>query len=203
MTDTCGVRPERCNDEYNALLRGESPVQSLDRNWTSLLQELRVVQTGIQLLTGFLLILPFQERFAQLPTYDKAIYMVTVLASVTATILLTSPVAAHRLLFRRRALADLVSAAHRAALTGLMLLGVALTGVVVLVTDVVVGLPSAIAVAVAAVTAFVGIWVIHPLLLRRRFPLTAGAPDDRKPLGSADGAAPPEEVRWASHTRNG
>jgi hypothetical protein len=126
-------------------------------------------------------ILPFQERFAQLPTYDKAIYMVTVLASVTATILLTSPVAAHRLLFRRRALADLVSAAHRAALTGLMLLGVALTGVVVLVTDVVVGLPSAIAVAVAAVTAFVGIWVIHPLLLRRRFPSPPALPTTGNP----------------------
>lgn len=202
MSETPAAGPEGCNDEYNSLLRGESPVQALDRNWTSLLQELRVVQTGIQLLTGFLLILPFQDRFAQLPTYDKTIYMITVLASVTATILLTSPVATHRLLFRRRALADLVSAAHRAALAGLMLLGVALTGVVVLVTDVVVGLAAAIGVAVAAVAAFVGIWVIHPLLLRRRFPLTSSAPDETEPTGDDNDAPARGDVgRAPPHSR--
>ena len=160
--------PGRSNEGFNSRHRGESPEQALDRNWTSLLQELRVVQTGIQLLTGFLLVLPFQERFAQLPSYDKAIYMIAVLASVTATILLTSPVAMHRLLFRRRALADLVSTAHRAALVGLMLLGVALTGVVVLITDVVIGPVAAIIVGITAASGFLGIWVIHPLLRRRR-----------------------------------
>lgn len=162
--------PERMsyNEEFNSLNRGESPTQSLDRHWTSLLQELRVVQTGLQLLTGFLLILPFQERFAGLPAYDRAIYMVAVFASVSATILVTSPVAMHRLLFRRRALVDLVSAAHRAALAGLMLLGVALTGVVVLVTDVVVGPVAAIAVGIVAVFTFLGFWVLHPLRVRRR-----------------------------------
>ncbi|WP_338888690.1 DUF6328 family protein [Rhodococcus sovatensis] len=161
------------NEEFNSRRRGESPEQSLDRNWMSLLQELRVVQTGIQLLTGFLLILPFQARFAILPTYDKAIYMVAVLSSVTATILLTSPVAMHRLLFRQHALADLVSAAHRAALVGLMLLGVALTCVVVLITDVVIGPVAATIVGSAAVSGFFGVWVIHPLLLRRRRSATA------------------------------
>lgn len=156
------------NEEFNSLHRGESPTQSLDRTWTSLLQELRVVQTGLQLLTGFLLILPFQDKFSGLPTYDKAIYMVAMLASVIATILVTSPVAVHRLLFRRRALLDLVSTAHRAALAGLSLLGVALTGVVVLITDVVVGPAAAIVVGVMAVLSFVAIWIVHPLLLRRR-----------------------------------
>lgn len=174
------------NEEFNSRRRGESPEQSLDRNWMSLLQELRVVQTGIQLLTGFLLILPFQARFAILPTYDKAIYMVAVLSSVTATILLTSPVAMHRLLFRRRALADLVSAAHRAALVGLMLLGVALTGVVVLITDVVVGPVAATLVGIAAVSGFFGIWVIHPLLLRRRMSATP-AEDLHDRAGGTDG----------------
>lgn len=182
MSEYSVPEPGRCNEEFNSHHRGESPVQSLDRNWTSLLQELRVVQTGIQLLTGFLLILPFQDRFAQLPTYDKAIYMIAVLASVSATILLTSPVAMHRLLFRRRALADLVCAAHRAALAGLMLLGVALTGVVVLISDVVVGPVAGIVVGIAAVLAFGGIWVVHPLLLRRR--LTPAGHDEVDPDGS-------------------
>ncbi|WP_052073593.1 DUF6328 family protein [Rhodococcoides fascians] len=85
-----------------------------------------------------------------------------------ATILVTSPVAMHRLLFRRRALLDLVSTAHRAALAGLLLLGVALTGVVVLITDVVVGPAVAILVGIIAVSSFVSVWVIHPLVLRRR-----------------------------------
>ncbi|MDV6230086.1 DUF6328 family protein [Rhodococcus cercidiphylli] len=170
QADSRRSAPDRLalNEEFNSLHRGESPMQSLDRNWTSLLQELRVVQTGLQLLTGFLLILPFQDKFLQLPAYDKAIYMVTMVASISATILVTSPVAMHRLLFRRRALLDLVTAAHRAALAGLLLLGVALTGVVVLITDVVVGPAAAVVVGILAVASFVAIWVIHPLLLRRR-----------------------------------
>ncbi|KZF09193.1 sodium:proton antiporter [Rhodococcus sp. EPR-157] len=159
---------ESRNEGFNSRHRGESPEQSLDRNWMSLLQELRVVQTGVQLLTGFLLILPFQNKFAELPAYDKVIYMVAVLASVTATILLTSPVGMHRMLFRRRALADLVSAAHRAAMAGLILLGVTLTCVVVLITDVVVGPEAAVTAGVAAVATFFGVWVMYPLLLRRR-----------------------------------
>ena len=78
-------------------------MQRLDRNWADLLQELRVVQTGVQLLTGFLLTLPFQARFEQLSGYERTIYLVTVTLSVAATGFLIAPVSLHRILFRRHA----------------------------------------------------------------------------------------------------
>src|SRR6185312_2128750 len=92
--------------------RGETEVQRLDRNWNSLLQELRVVQTGVQLLTGFLLTLPFQQRFDIHDRAMRMVYLATVTCAVGASVLLIAPVGIHRILFRRRRLRSLVSAAH-------------------------------------------------------------------------------------------
>src|ERR1700709_2032026 len=103
------------DDSWNAEERNETPTERLDRNWTSLLQELRVVQTGVQLLTGFLLTLPFQQRFDVLDQQMRTAYLATVACSVGATVLLIAPVGIHRLLFRRHRLQVLVSAAHRCA----------------------------------------------------------------------------------------
>ena len=80
--------------------RDETEAQRLDRNWSGLLQELRVAQTGVQLLTGFLLTLPFQQRFTQLDGVMRTVYLVTVACSIGATVLLVAPVSMHRLLFR-------------------------------------------------------------------------------------------------------
>lgn len=77
---------------WNGQVRNETPTQQLDRNWSALLQELRVVQTGVQLLTGFLLTLPFQARFDSLSTAGHVVYLVTVSASILATVLLVAPV---------------------------------------------------------------------------------------------------------------
>src|SRR5436190_17789810 len=99
--------------------RDETEIERLDRNWNSLLQELRVVQTGVQLLTGFLLTLPFQQRFTALSQPLRIVYLATVGCSVGATVLLVAPVGIHRLLFRRHRLQVLVSAAHRCAYAGL------------------------------------------------------------------------------------
>src|SRR5674536_216271 len=83
--------------------RRETPAERLDRNWNEILQELRVTQTGIQILTGFLLTVPFQQRFAELTADQRRIYLtLVVLASVT-TGLLVAPVSLHRWLFRRGA----------------------------------------------------------------------------------------------------
>ena len=108
--------------------RDETEAQRLDRNWSSLLQELRVAQTGVQLLTGFLLILPFQPRFTQLDSVMRTVYLVTVACSIGATVLLVAPVAMHRVLFRRHRLKTLVGVSHRYAIVGTMLLGLALAG---------------------------------------------------------------------------
>ncbi len=115
--------------------RDETEAQRLDRNWSSLLQELRVAQTGVQLLTGFLLILPFQERFTQLDATMRTVYLITVGCSIGATVLLVAPVSMHRLLFRRHRLKTLVAASHNYAIAGTLLLGTALAGVAILVFD--------------------------------------------------------------------
>src|SRR5256885_7464608 len=83
--------------------RGETELQRLDRNWAELLQELRVVQTGVQLLTGFLLTLPFQQAFANLSNAQQGIYLAVVGLSAMSTALLIAPVALHPALFRRHA----------------------------------------------------------------------------------------------------
>ena len=81
--------------------RDESRAERMDRNWAELLQELRVLQTGVQLLAGFLLTLPFQARFETLDDYQTRLYLANVVlaALTTATILL--PVSVHRRLFRQ------------------------------------------------------------------------------------------------------
>ena len=90
---------ERWDDD-----RDETEAERLDRNWSSLLQELRVTQTGVQLLTGFLLTLPFQPRFTGLDGIMRTVYLVTVACSLGATVLLVAPVSMHRVLFRRHRL---------------------------------------------------------------------------------------------------
>src|ERR1700733_17056 len=135
--------PER-DQAWDTAARSETEAQRLDRNWLSLLQELRVVQTGVQLLTGFLMTLPFQARFNVLSDDMRAVYLATVGGSLAATVFLIAPVGLHRLLFRRHRLSVLVSAAHRCAYAGLLLLGLALTGVTVIIFDSVAGAAAGI-----------------------------------------------------------
>jgi Family of unknown function (DUF6328) len=148
--------------------RDETEIQRLDRNWNSLLQELRVVQTGVQLLTGFLLTLPFQQRFDVLSEQMRLVYLATVGCSVAATVLLIAPVAMHRGLFRRHLLQVVVSAAHRCAMAGLALLGFAMTGMTVIIFAAVSGRNAGLAAGVCALALFTAFWLITPLLLRDR-----------------------------------
>ncbi|HZA09048.1 DUF6328 family protein [Mycobacterium sp.] len=158
--------PER-DQTWDKTVRHETESERLDRNWSSLLQELRVTQTGVQLLTGFLLTLPFQQRFDQLSHTMRMVYLVTVTCSVGATVLLIAPVGMHRLLFRRHRLKTLVAAAHRCTITGLLLLGAALVGVIVVIFDVVSGSVPALAAGSCAAVALAWFWVALPLWQRR------------------------------------
>ncbi|MEV3904631.1 DUF6328 family protein [Mycobacterium sp. NPDC050551] len=148
--------------------RDETEAQRLDRNWSSLLQELRVAQTGVQLLTGFLLTLPFQARFPQLDAVMRMVYLITVACSVGATVLLVAPVGMHRLLFRRHRMEALVSASHRYAIWGLLLLGAALTGVAVVIFDTVAGRTGAWIAGAATLLALNTFWFALPLWGRRK-----------------------------------
>ncbi len=159
--------PER-DQRWDTLRRSETEEQRLDRNWNSLLQELRVTQTGVQLLTGFLLTLPFQARFADLGGSLHAVFLVTVGCSLAATVLLVAPVGMHRLLFRRHRLKTVVSVSHRCAFGGLVLLGAALTGVAVVVFGAVLDGTAAVAAGAVTAAAMVLAWVGYPLLRREQ-----------------------------------
>lgn len=148
--------------------RDETEAERLDRNWSSLLQELRVTQTGVQLLTGFLLTLPFQERFTQLDDTMRIVYLVTVACSLGATVLLVAPVGMHRVLFRRHRLDAIVAVSHMFALSGLVLLGAALAGVGIVIFDSVVGRTGAWIAGGITLAAFLAFWFLIPLPLRRR-----------------------------------
>lgn len=119
--------------------RDESVDERLDRNWSEILQELRVTQTGTQILTGFLLTIAFTPRFASLNAFQHHVYLILVMAAVATTALGLMPVYLHRGLFRRHAKAVLVRTGN--LVLRLLLGGVAavLTGTVLLIFDVVVG----------------------------------------------------------------
>jgi hypothetical protein len=150
--------------------RGETPTERLDRNWTDLLQELRVLQTGVQLLTGFLLTVPFQQRFTTVSRFEKVIYLVTVSSSVLAAILILAPVSLHRVLFRQHQRRATVQVAHRLAITGQLTLGVALVGVVTLVFAVAINTVAAVVGAVATSMLLCGFWIVMPLRQRAAQP---------------------------------
>ncbi|CDP84497.1 membrane protein [Mycolicibacterium farcinogenes] len=171
-----GMDPDRpeLDQPWDQTARHETEAERLDRNWSSLLQELRVVQTGVQLLTGLLLTLPFQERFSMLDEPMRILYLVTVACSAAATALLVAPVGMHRLLFRRHRLNLLVSASHRCAFFGLVLLGLAMTGVTELIFDTVAGREAGVIAGVVALLTFVGIWLLLPLAMRLGDPMSAG-----------------------------
>jgi hypothetical protein len=156
------------DDDWDRRERNETPTQRLDRNWAGLLQELRVVQTGVQLLTGFLLTVPFQDRFYVQDNIFQSIYLVTVSASVGATILLLAPASMHRILFRRHRLKTLIDSSQRCALGGLVLLGVALTGVTTLVFELVAGRPWGWVAGAVTIVLFVAFWFAIPWRYRER-----------------------------------
>ena len=170
--------PERDQNWDDRAARRQKP-----NGWTAtgptLLQELRVTQTGVQLLTGFLLTLPFQQRFDRLDELMRGVYAATVACSVAATLALVAPVAMHRVLFHQHRLKTLVSAAHRLAYTGLVLLGLALVGVTLVVFDVIYGRTPATVAGAVALSAFTVLWVTLPLLMRRYGETTGSGPGCR------------------------
>jgi hypothetical protein len=157
---------ERDQEYAEDSLAGAEINKILDRNWNELLQELRVAQTGTQILTGFLLTLPFSTRFADLDTSQERLYLAVLLGSVVATGLNVAPVAYHRILFRRRRRRWLVSAANIAARAALLMLALDSAGVVLLVFDVVVGRTAAVIAGGAVLVFLLGLWGVVPLVER-------------------------------------
>lgn len=159
----------RDDDGWNYRARHETETQRLDRNWAALLQEVRVVQTGVQLLTGFLLTLPFQQRFADLTDFEVWVYLATVALSVMSTMLLVAPVGIHRMLFRQHALPTLVATAHTLTVCGIATFGAALVGVVLLIFSFVVSPRVGLVAAAVAAALFCMLSLLATILrLRQR-----------------------------------
>jgi hypothetical protein len=148
--------------------RDETPNERADRNWAEVLQELRVMQTGTQILTGFLLALAFQPAFADLSTYERAFYLVLVVLAALSTIIALAPVALHRVLFQRQAKRLVVEYGHAALITALLTVSLLLVGVVAFVFDVVVGPTAAWIAGVVFAAVIVLLWVVAPAMLRAR-----------------------------------
>ena len=147
---------------------GETGAERADRNVIELLNELRVVGLGVQVLFGFLLTIPFASRFTKLNQAQRDIYLATVLLAVLSTALLVAPVAYHRLLFRRHEKESLVRVTNVLAIAGLVTVGLAVSCAVLLVVSFVAPGAPAVVITVIAVLAFAGLWFVLPLSRRER-----------------------------------
>jgi Family of unknown function (DUF6328) len=147
--------------------REESLNEKMDRNWNDILQELRVTQTGTQILTGFLLAIAFQPKFDTLTDFQQRVYLFLVLAAVTTTGLGLAPVNLHRGLFRRHIKFLTVQTAH--VLLRLALVGVAAVsaGTVLLIFDVVVGRGAAYLASGGVLLLIIALGALPPILRRR------------------------------------
>jgi hypothetical protein len=161
--------------------RGETLEQLLDRNLAELLQELRVAFTGVQILFAFLLSMAFTQRFTELDGFDIAVYVVALLSTALATMVLIAPVSFHRIVFRRGQKAALVLVADRLLMVGLALLIPAICSSVLLILDVVLGRWQAIV--GCSVTVLVGLLTWYALPLAIRFGGHGVAPEPRRPPG--------------------
>lgn len=160
-TQDPGSIPDRIFD------RDETETERLDRNWNELLQELRVTQTGTQLLTGFLLAVAFQQRFTSLDGFEVGVYLVLVALTAGATILGLAPVSLHRALFRRGLRKRMVHTASVLLDVILVLVAAAITGTVLLIFDVVAGLTAGLVAAGITAAVVVVLWLLVPRRERR------------------------------------
>lgn len=150
--------------------RRETGAERMDRLFGDLLQELRVMQTGAQLTSGFLLTLPFQSRFDELGTLDRGVYLALVALSLVTTALVMSAVAVHQRLSGRH-VKDRVVAIGRRLLTGVLVsLALLVAGIGFFVFDMVTGLSAAIGAAAALTVLLIGLLVVLPRLLLTRDP---------------------------------
>ncbi len=140
----------------------------MDRNLNELLQELRVAGLGVQVLFGFLLSLPFTNRFVELNSSQRDLYLADLLLTALAAALLLAPVAYHRLLFRHHEKVRLVRVANIAAVLGLTAGGLAISTAVLLDVSFVERGAIVPAIGVATFSAFAFIWFAFPMWRRFR-----------------------------------
>ena len=148
--------------------REESEKERLDRNLLELLNELRVALPGVQVLFAFLLTVPFTQRFETLTPGQERLYYATLIATAISTVLLIAPSAHHRINFRQQEKHYIVFLANRLTIAGLAFLALAMSGVMLLITDVLYGAAATAIVGTLTILSFASLWYVIPLLRRLR-----------------------------------
>ena len=181
------------HDEWNAGVRGETPLQRVDRAYGEILQEVRVAQTGVQILFAFLLALAFTTRFTQVTAFQRTLYVLTLLLCAGSAALLIAPAAYHRVIYRRRLKQHLVRVANRLALAGLTMLSLAIVSALLLILDVVIGHGPALLLGAGALAWFAAWWFVQPVWSRLRHQsLTSTADVDIPPVRLPAGRGGPK-----------
>jgi hypothetical protein len=147
---------------------GESSGERLDRHWDELLQELRLVQTGTQILFAFLLGIAFQNQFHTADEFTHGIYACTLIAAALAVSLFLAPVAFHRFLYREGLRDRLIIITDRSARAGMALLVASLCGGVLIALDVVLPRLAATALVIVLLVWFLALWLALPAYVRHK-----------------------------------
>jgi hypothetical protein len=141
-----------------------------NRRMIELLNELRVALTGVQVMFAFLLTVPFTQRFAQVTEFQRIAYFTTLLCAATAVAFLIAPTAHHRILWRRHQKHQLIVIGNSLTIAGLAFLALAMSGVILLITDVLFKTTTVVVVTAAVAGLFATLWYIAPLIRRMRLP---------------------------------
>ncbi|MFL4477516.1 DUF6328 family protein [Paeniglutamicibacter sp. ORCA_105] len=146
--------------------RNESVEERLDRNWNELMQELRVMQTGAQILAAFLVVLPFQAGFTSLEQADRRFYLVLLVFSALLIVLLVTPVAVHRHLFGQRVKITTVHMGHVISKLVVIGVGVLVAGCVWFVVQVLYGWALGALIGGLVMLAVVFLLVVLPRIIK-------------------------------------
>jgi hypothetical protein len=152
--------------------RNETPLERCDRNLAELMQEVRVAQTGVQVLFGFLLTVPFQQRFSQTTSTQRTIYTVALVAAAVASAFLIGPGALHRVTFRARQKAFVIKWGSWEFIVGLAALAVAMSCSVLLVLDFLYHDATPVVIVAALAVLYLALWFVLGVARRLR-----GKPD--------------------------
>ena len=175
MTEAPVAQDAQLEADVAAWGRRETELERVDRNLSELLQELRVVQTGVQVLFAFLLVVPFSARFDTVTAAQRDLYFAALGLAGAAAVLLIAPAAHHRIVFRCGDKHHLVRTANRYAIAGITMLGASMAASFALVADVLYGSEATIAVLAVTIAGIVLSWYVLPLYRRRR--MQADGPD--------------------------